>query len=156
MTDDQKKATREFFEASKKLSELGIIRSSKYLGDISEFLCSHFCGITLNQSGRETGYDGVDLNGIKVEIKYHGGQSGTNIVMSKYEKNQKFQDLIVVLGIDSQIRPNDSLPETYLIYRIPNYKYGLHGNIAKTMLPNFGKLVKILDKEFNDILISYI
>jgi hypothetical protein len=150
MNKQQKTTMNQFFKVAKKLSKLGVIRSSKYLGDIAEFICSNLYEIQLNPSGRAIGFDGTDLNGNKVEVKYHGGESGNNIDLSGYKKNQIFNDLYIILGPDSKIRPDNSPPETYLVYRIENYTYEKYGNMAKTILSEIG-FDKVLDIDFNDI-----
>ncbi|KAA9022307.1 hypothetical protein [Niallia endozanthoxylica] len=138
MNPEQREAIYEFFKVTKKLKDLDIVRSSSYLGNIAEFVCSNLYGITLSESQREESLDGVDINGIKVEIKSHDGESGNNIVMSKYKDGQNFKDLIVFLAPSSKIRPNNIPQNTFAIYRIRNYNVNTHGNIAKGVLGENG------------------
>lgn len=137
-----------YFELTNELKELGVIRSSKYSGDIGEFVCSNLYQIILNNSGREEGYDGIDSEGKKVEIKFHGGGKGTNIDMKKYKKNGiKFDYLLVILGLDSNIRPSNVPFNTYPIYKIENYN---GENIAKEYLNSIG-YDKLLNKNLKEI-----
>jgi hypothetical protein len=139
---------KEFFKIASELKELGAIRSSKYTGDIAEFICSKLYKIKLNQSSREEGYDGTDKYGKKVEIKFHGGSKGTNIDMSKYRKNGiSFDYLLILLDLDSNIRPDDVPSDAYAIYKIENY---VGDNIAKTYLKSIG-YNKLLDINFKEI-----
>lgn len=148
INQDQRKAIQEFFKSTLKLKETGVIRSSQYVGNVAEFICSHLYGVKLSKSQREEGLDGIDKKGRKVEIKYHGAPVGTNIVMSKYKERHDFQDLIVILGPDSNLRPKDTQDNTFLVYRIDEYVYNKHGNIAKSILEQVG-VDKVLDDQLN-------
>jgi len=56
-------------ESLKSLKEDGIIRTKNLVGDLGEYYCQELFSITLNDSTVETGYDGYDTSGKKVEIK---------------------------------------------------------------------------------------
>jgi hypothetical protein len=53
----------------KTLKADGIIRTKNLVGDLGEYYCQELLNITLNDSVVETGYDGIDINNQKVEIK---------------------------------------------------------------------------------------
>ena len=78
MNTEIKDAIKEFYDSVEKLKSLGIIRSDKYLGDIAEYISSYFYEIELAESGRQPGHDGSDNEG-RVQIKYHGSPTRTNI-----------------------------------------------------------------------------
>ncbi|MFI8574915.1 DUF6998 domain-containing protein [Rossellomorea aquimaris] len=138
MNINQKNKIKNFFHAANSLKSLGIIRSTNYVGNIAEFMCANLYNLKLSESQREEGLDGIDSKGRKLEIKFHNGTSSTNIIMSKYSNSQNFNDLIVMLGPLSKIRTNN-LPEmTYATYKIKDYSYKKHGNIAKTLLTEVG------------------
>lgn len=144
------KLIKEFFEVAKKMKSENIIKSSKYVGDIGEFICSNLYGIKLCVSQRHKGYDGIDHQGKRVEIKFHNGEDGTNIQMDKYigiNLNDRFQTLYVVLGPESKIRPKGIEENTYLIYIIENY---VSGNIAKKLLSQL-KPDKILNENLAEL-----
>lgn len=133
MNDDQRKAIHQFFEATKKLKETGVIRSSTYTGDIAEFMCAKELGITLSDSQREPGLDGYDNQNRKVQIKYHGAKVGTNINMSKYVSGD-FDDLVVVLSPESNIRPIKCTEGYFSVFKFENYFSSEINNIAKGIL----------------------
>jgi len=135
---DQKSAIKDFFKAANSLKSLRIIRSTSYVGNIAEFVCANLYNVKLSDSQREEGLDGVDSKGRNIEIKFHNGVSGTNIIMSKYSDFQNFDDLIIMLGPLSKIRPYNLPKKTYVTYKIKEYSYKKHGNIAKTLLTETG------------------
>jgi len=56
-------------EALKTLKQDGIIRTKNLVGDLGEYYCSQLFGLTLNLNVVETGFDAIDIEGKKVEIK---------------------------------------------------------------------------------------
>lgn len=56
-------------DAIKSLKEKGIIRTKNLVGDLGEYYCKEFFNLTLNKNVVETGYDAIDKNDDKVEIK---------------------------------------------------------------------------------------
>ncbi len=56
-------------ESLKSLQGAGIIRTKNLVGDLGEYYCQEFTNLTLNRSTVESGFDAVDANGKKVEIK---------------------------------------------------------------------------------------
>lgn len=145
MNEEQKEAIRDFFKSTEVLKNTGVIRSSSYTGDIAEFICADKLSITLAESQREKGLDGVDSAGRKVQIKYHGGKSGTNIIMNSYSEGD-FDDLVVVLGPESRIRPESLPPNTFVIYKIENYFEKDIVNIARNVLDEQAVLLFQLDE----------
>lgn len=115
MTNEETKAIGDFFAAAEKLRELNIIRSDKYLGDISEFICKSELGVVLTVSGRQPGYDGK-IEGSLVQLKFNGGTSTT----IDCGNPDDYDEILVVLGPNSVLRPDDASGD-YLIYRIPKH-----------------------------------
>ncbi|MHB8076673.1 DUF6998 domain-containing protein [Desulfosporosinus fructosivorans] len=146
---EEAEAIETFFKAAQKLRELEVVRSTQYVGNIAEFICSKLYGIELSQSQREEGIDGIDQDGRRVEIKFHDGPIGTNIPMYKYKDGHSFQDIIIILGPNSNLRPKGKrIPhDAFLIYRINDYIHVDSKNIAKTQLKTAG-IDKILDEHF--------
>ncbi|MDO5039070.1 hypothetical protein [Clostridium sp.] len=141
---------KKFFDITKELEEKNVIRSSKYLGDIAEYIVSNLYGITLCESQKNKGYDGIDKDGKRVEVKFHNAKKGTNLIMDKYDEiddEEKFERLIIIIGPDSKIRPNTENKDTYLIYDIDDYS---SGNIAKEELEEW-IINKRLDCNLNEI-----
>lgn len=149
MKDEHKMLINKFFEITKELQKSGVIWSTDYIGNIGEFIATDIYGIKLSKSGREKSLDGIDKNNRKVEIKFHNGSNRNNIILSGYKDNQNFEDLIVILGPDSKIKPDNIPKDCYVIYRINNYTYDKHKNIAKMKLQNM-KYDKLLDKYLNE------
>lgn len=78
MTSDQESALAAFFEAVDRLEKVGIIRSSRFLGDIGEFLCADAFGTVLAEQLRLPGHDGVH-DEKRVQIKFNNSPTGNNI-----------------------------------------------------------------------------
>jgi hypothetical protein len=98
---EKKIALQQFFAAAKKLKELEVIRSDKYLGDIAEFICVEKLGIELCNSQRNEGYDGW-LNGKRCEVKYNGA-TRTNVELGD---PSKYEVVFVVIGYESCLARN--------------------------------------------------
>lgn len=69
---------RNFFYCTNVLIEQKIIRSSKYSADIAEHLCAKLFDLTLCKSQREVGYDALDSQGKKIQIKINNSSKKTN------------------------------------------------------------------------------
>jgi hypothetical protein len=114
MTPDQDAAIRSFYEATRRLRELQIIRSDKYLGDIAEFLCCDWFDMVLDPNPRKQHIDGT-IGPLKVQVKYHGGKS-TTVSLGNPDK---YDELIIVLGKESVLR-KDEETDRYVVFRIPS------------------------------------
>ena len=120
-------AIADFFDAAARLRTLRIIRSDKYLGDIAEFICSHFFEIELAASGRQVGYDGKDNEG-NVQIKYHGSSTRTNIDLGD---PAHYESVLVVLGPASMLRAA-AYADDFLLYRMSSATVREHARKNKT------------------------
>jgi len=56
-------------DSLKSLKTDSIIRTKNLVGDLGEYYCSQLLNLILNQNVVEKGYDAIDNNGKKVEIK---------------------------------------------------------------------------------------
>lgn len=64
ISKEERVKIKQFFKLAQELKKSGVIRSSKYSGDISEFICSKIYDIELNDSNRQKGCDGIGRNKI--------------------------------------------------------------------------------------------
>lgn len=113
MTTDQESALAAFFKAVDRLEEVGVIRSSRYLGDIGEFLCADALGTVLAEQLRLPGHDGVHDNK-RVQIKFNNSPTGTNINVGNPEE---YDELVVVIGPRSKLRESEHQPGEFRFYR---------------------------------------
>jgi hypothetical protein len=113
MTPAQESAITQFFSAVSLLEESGVIRSSRYLGDIGEFLCQEEFGIVLASHLRQTGHDGVEGDDL-VQIKFSNSTAANNI---KVGNPENYNALIIVLGPRSKLRESDHKPSEFRFYR---------------------------------------
>ena len=56
-------------DSLKQLKDDKIIRTKNLVGDLGEYYCKELFEIVLNENVVETGYDGIDKTGKRVEIK---------------------------------------------------------------------------------------
>ena len=56
-------------DSLKSLRQDGIIRTKNLVGDLGEYYCSQLFNFRLNLNVVETGFDAIDIEGKKVEIK---------------------------------------------------------------------------------------
>lgn len=89
-----------------------MIRSDKVLGDLAEWICVEFYGVSLATSGRNPGYDGV-IGERKVQVKAHNSPKGTNLNVGNPDK---YDELIVLIGPRSLLRVGPS-GQTFHVYR---------------------------------------
>ncbi|MDC1286286.1 hypothetical protein N8198_00215 [Gammaproteobacteria bacterium] len=127
MKTEIKEAIKGFYESVENLKSLDIIRSDKYLGDIAEYISSYFYQIELAESGRQPGHDGSDNEG-RVQIKYHGSPTRTNIDLGKPDE---YENLLVVLGPNSMLR-NPDYSGDFLLYRISASDVKAHRNVLSS------------------------
>lgn len=109
----QQSAISAFFDSVSKLEAVGVIRSSRFLGDIGEFLAREGFGVTLVNQLRQAGYDGTDQDG-KVQIKFNNSTEGNNINVGN---PKDYETLIVVIGPRSKLREEDHGPNEFRLYR---------------------------------------
>lgn len=114
MKQVQKEAIKNFFIAVQVLKDTGVIRSDKYLGDISEAICAGLYDLQLAKCGRQVGFDGTSPSGAKVQIKFHGSTTRTNINLGNPDN---YDECLVVLGVGSLLRSTGGPSDDFLIYR---------------------------------------
>jgi len=113
MTEEQESAIAAFFESVARLEELQIIRSSRFLGDIGEFLCSKAFGTDLSPQLRQRGHDGMSGED-RVQIKFNNSTKGNNINVGN---PKDYELLVVVIGPNSKLREEDHGPSDFRLYR---------------------------------------
>lgn len=116
MTLDQESAIAQFFIAVDRLEQLGVIRSSRFLGDIGEFLCSDTFGTVLVDELRLPGHDGIH-NGKRVQVKFNNSPTCNNINVGNPDK---YEELVVVLGPKSRLREAEHRDGEFQFYRFSN------------------------------------
>lgn len=107
----QLEAIKAFFKAVEELKSSGVVRSHRYLGDIGEFICKKYLHLRLAKSRRQVGHDG-EIDGKKVQVKYHGGKSTT----VNCGDPSAYSLLLIVLGPKSVLRPK-GVKGTFLVYQ---------------------------------------
>ncbi|MEN3111992.1 DUF6998 domain-containing protein [Uliginosibacterium paludis] len=113
MNAAQQLAITGFFDSVSQLEAVGVIRSSRFLGDIGEFLAKEGFGVTLVNQLRQTGHDGTDQDG-KVQIKFNNSTEGNNINVGN---PKDYETLIVVIGPQSKLREEGHGPNEFRLYR---------------------------------------
>jgi len=113
MTPAQESAIAAFFESVAKLEELKIIRSSRFLGDIGEFMCSEAYGTELAPQLRQRGHDGMNGKD-RVQIKFNNSIKGNNINVGD---PKDYDLLVVVIGPRSKLREQDHGSTEFRLYR---------------------------------------
>lgn len=112
MKNTHRELIKSFFSLTNAMKSEGIIRSSKYTGDIGEYIAKEIFKLTLSNNQRQQGIDAIDSNGKKCEIKFHNGEVGTNIQLDRYKDkngniNVKFDYMYVLLTNNSNLRKDE-------------------------------------------------
>lgn len=113
MTPEQKRAITSFFKVAERLEDCGVIRSSRYLGDIGEFLCNSAFGTILANPLRQTGHDGMEGSS-RVQIKFNNSAAGNNIDVGN---PNDYDVLVVIIGSRSKLREADHRQNEFRLYR---------------------------------------
>lgn len=109
---DVKSQINLFFEVIENLKRNNVFRSDNYLGDLAEYICAQEFGIILSANKRKKSVDGKSKNGQKVQIKYHGSSTKTNVNLGD---PTKYDLLYIVIGPFSKLR-NQEQKSPFLIY----------------------------------------
>jgi len=112
MNPEVKEAINQFFLATKKLNQLGIIQSREYAGDIAKHLCQDIYNLELPESGRPAGYDGM-IGSSRVQVRFNNCPVGSPIRLSE---PFDYDELIVVLGPNCLLRP-EGFRDEFVFYR---------------------------------------
>lgn len=110
MDQEERDALKEFFCGQKKLAQLGIIRSKNYIDDIAKHLCQVM--YSLKPAGGEAGYDGL-LGTSKIKVGINNCPKATPV---RLEEPIEFDELIVVLGPNSWLRP-ENIQDEFIFYK---------------------------------------
>lgn len=113
MTPEQEAAIAQFFVAVAKLEELEVIRSSRHLGDIGEFLCTSTFGTLLVPQLRQPGHDGLEGEK-RIQVKFNNSPTGNNINVGR---PSDYELLVVVIGPRSKLREPNHAANEFRLYR---------------------------------------
>ena len=147
LDDKVKNSLRTFFSSVTILADNEIIRSSKYSADIAEFICSKFYDLELCKNQRQVGFDALDIDKRKVQIKINNSSKKTN--QSIGDKKQ-YDDLYLLVTSNSLLF-NQSFNKAFLLlYKIPASTIIGDKYIAKTFIQTLTPDLK-LDENFDII-----
>lgn len=96
-----KESINTFFTTVNELRNQGLFKSDKYLGDIGEKICENLYSLTLCESGRQEGHDGLCALGKKYQIKFHNSDKRTNVALGDPDK---YDFILVVIGPKSRLK----------------------------------------------------
>lgn len=145
LDDNVKHSLRTFFDSVKILADNEIIRSSKYSADIAEYICSKFYDLELSQNQRQIGYDAVDKNKRKIQIKINNSSKKTN---QSIGDKTKYQDLYLLVTSYSLLFNRKFSNAFLLLYKIPASSIPGDKYIAKTFIQTLTPDL-ILDNNFD-------
>jgi len=103
---------KRFFSAQEGLSELGIIRSRDYIGDIGRYVCTLVYGLKVPKGRKPTGYDGK-IGKSRVAVRLNNCPVGNPVRLTE---PLDFDELIVVLGPNCLLRP-EGVASDFVFYR---------------------------------------
>lgn len=103
---------KQLFAAQKSLSELGIIKSRDYLGDIGRYVCTLTYGLKVPERKKSSGYDGR-IGKSRVAVRLNNCPVGNPVRLTE---SFDFDELIVVLGPDCLLRP-EGVASDFIFYR---------------------------------------
>ena len=140
LDNEIKDSLSSFFNSIKILEKNAIIRSSKYSGDIAEFICSKFYDFKLCTNQRQIGYDALDINSRRVQIKLNNSSKKTNQAIG--DKSQ-YDDLYLLITSNSKLFDHKFNKAFLLIYKIPASTIPGDKYIAKTLIQTLTPNLKL-------------
>lgn len=147
INNNVKDSLRAFFTSVSALSDNKIIRSSKYLADIAEFICSEFYGLKLCDSQRQVGYDALGDNKRRIQIKINNSSKMTNQSIGDKTK----YDYLYLLVTSNSLLFNKKFKSAFiLLYKIPASSIPNEKYIAKALLHKISPDL-ILDSNFESL-----
>jgi hypothetical protein len=149
LDDNIKTAIKKFYSSVSSLTENKIIRSSKYSADIAEYLCGKFFNLKLCDNLRQIGFDAIDKNKKKIQIKINNSTRQTNQPIGD---KSKYDFLMLVLTSNSQLFNKKYSGAFLVVYKIPASKIKSENTyITKTFISTLTPELK-LDEHFNRII----
>jgi hypothetical protein len=114
MNNKEKSLIINFFKITEELRKEKIINSSRYLGDIAEYICEYIYLLKLCDNKRERGHDAVDCKTgkIKYQIKINNSTEKTNQDIGKKEH---YDYLLLLITSSSKLYTSN-----------PNYKIAIY------------------------------
>jgi len=118
MNQEAKEALKKFFSGQIKLTQLDIIHSRDYIGDIGKYLCQVAYDLEIPKRGQQTrqvhyeGYDGM-IGTSKIQVRVNNCPLGTPVPLGK---PFEFDEVIVVLGPNCKLRP-ENVRDDFIFYR---------------------------------------
>ncbi|HEY41618.1 MAG TPA: hypothetical protein G4O18_07140 [Dehalococcoidia bacterium] len=103
---------KQFFSVQKDLSELGVIRSRDYLGDIGRYVCQLAYGLKVTKGRKPVVYDGK-IGKSRVAVRLNNCPVGNP---ARLTEPLDFDELIVVLGPNCLLRP-EGVASDFIFYR---------------------------------------
>lgn len=135
MNKKEKSLILNFFQITEELRKEQIINSSRYLGDIAEYICETIYSLKLRDNKREIGYDAVDLETekIKYQIKINNSTEKTNQHIGNKEH---YNYLLLLITSDSKLY-SSNLKHKIAVYKFAKEDLPKTKNIAKTFISKF-------------------
>lgn len=121
-----KKLLIEYRDIITKLNQLGVIRTGKVVSDYGEYIVSQKLGLKLMSSAVNKGYDAIDKQGKKYEIKTRKSTAWNKATIFPVKKEQlETADFLIYVGFD------DNWDVTQLL-KIPTkeVKYNIHNRVV--------------------------
>lgn len=103
---------KRFFSAQTDLSELGIINSRDYVGDIGRYVCTLVYGLKIPKGTKPIGYDGK-IGKSRVAVRLNNCPVGSPVRLAE---PLDFDGLIVILGPNCLLRP-EGVASDFIFYR---------------------------------------
>jgi len=105
LNENEDRALKNYTKSLEKLRKLKIIRSKNITGDIGEFLAMKLHpGLILVDRKNNPGYDALDPNEKKYQIKYSDSKESENIDLGD---PSEYDYLIIILGSNSKHKLDD-------------------------------------------------
>jgi len=135
MTEKDKSLIKQFFELTTELRNEKIINSSRYLGDIAEYICEKRYSLKLCDSKREIGHDAVDseTGKIKYQIKINNSTEKTNQDIGNKEH---YDYLLLLITSDSKLY-SSNIKHKIALYKIAKEDLPKGKYIAKSFISKF-------------------
>lgn len=144
---DTKAILKSFFNSTDELIEKKIIRSSKYTADVAEYLSQKIYNLKLCDNQREIGFDAIDYQEKKYQIKINNSSQKTNQDIG----NTKSYDFLILMITSNSLLFDQSYSDYFIaVYKIDRINLNHEKYVAKKYLQNIAPEY-LISKEFEII-----
>lgn len=101
-----------FVKIKDESKKLDVIRSERFIGEFGEWFAEEFTGAKRAKSTSQSGWDLIDRNGIKFQVKTHAKGENNTARWTNWSYDNKVFDFLIILIFTNKLELKE-------IYKVP-------------------------------------